>query len=171
MRKVGIVDHHASAIKTALVAIAQHNEGILNPSAVVEAARRKSNPLHEYFEWDDSAAAEQFRLAQATALIRRVRLTISRPAGVANEITLTTTRAFQSRPSQRRAAGGYESIDDIMRDDTKRGELLANVLTELRAIRHRYEQLTELSAVWDAIHLLEDDETSSEQPASTPSPA
>lgn len=48
--------------------------GYLTASAVVEAARDPSSPLHGEFEWDDSEAAVRYRLYQARTLIRRVRL-------------------------------------------------------------------------------------------------
>lgn len=40
--------------------------------AVVEAARPEDSPIHAQFEWDDSAAAEQFRIAQARRLVRSI---------------------------------------------------------------------------------------------------
>jgi hypothetical protein len=43
---------------------------------VVEAARDPNSPLHSAFTWDDAEAAEQYRLAQARVLLRRVRVEI-----------------------------------------------------------------------------------------------
>lgn len=42
----------------------------------LKAARPKSHPLHDEFEWDDAIAGERFRLLQAVMLIRRVRFEI-----------------------------------------------------------------------------------------------
>jgi len=36
---------------------------------VLELARPRSSPIHEFFTWDDTAAAEQYRLKQAQTLI------------------------------------------------------------------------------------------------------
>jgi hypothetical protein len=57
--------------------LATEHGGVVTPAQVVEAARDPANPLHEEFEWDDSVAAEQWRLAQARTLIRSIRVVVS----------------------------------------------------------------------------------------------
>lgn len=42
----------------------------LLPEAVVKRAANPNNPLHDYFEWDESKAAHSFRIIQAGELIR-----------------------------------------------------------------------------------------------------
>ena len=61
-------------IRDALRRLADGNGGVLLPENVVEAARDEASPLHEHFQWDDGEAARQWRLEQARALIRTVRL-------------------------------------------------------------------------------------------------
>ena len=50
--------------------------GTLTPKAVVDASRRSSAPLHDYFEWRDDVAAEKYREVQAKEIIRSVELVI-----------------------------------------------------------------------------------------------
>ncbi|MEE4236521.1 MAG: hypothetical protein V2I51_07335 [Anderseniella sp.] len=50
--------------------LAKAGGGRITPSAIVEAARDEDSALHAYFEWDDSTAAEQYRLMQARELLR-----------------------------------------------------------------------------------------------------
>lgn len=162
-----------SQLRTALERIASANRGVLNPHRVVEAARDPANILHHEFEWDDTKAAEGYRLAQAGILIRRVKLHILRSATQTREAQLTTTRAFQSRPTMRTQRGGYESIDDILKDEVKRLELLAQVLHEIGAYRRRYAELVELQPLWVVVDELtiEHEETSAAAPAvDAPSP-
>ena len=135
-------------VRSTLAAIVARDNGILNPRAVLDEARDPENCLHRYFEWDDARAGEAYRLAQVGALVRHVKLTIFRPATETRELTISTTRAFQSRPSQRSKAGGYEPLAAILGDEAKRAELLAQVLRELAAYRSRYAQLSELDVVW-----------------------
>ncbi|HAZ61006.1 MAG TPA: hypothetical protein DCY89_05470 [Gammaproteobacteria bacterium] len=47
--------------------------GALTPALVVEAATDPESPLHDAFDWDDSAAAHKYRLVQARSMIRSVR--------------------------------------------------------------------------------------------------
>lgn len=61
-----------AAIKAAIEATADR-QGVVTPSKVVEAARDVMSPLHAEFEWDDSVAAHEHRLATARELIRDIR--------------------------------------------------------------------------------------------------
>ena len=48
-----------------------HNDE-LTPELVVAEARRKTSPLHSYFEWDDAKAANLYRLKQAREILRSI---------------------------------------------------------------------------------------------------
>lgn len=65
----------APAVVDAINALARR--GRLTPEDVLAAARDKSSPLHDSFEWDDDAAAHAYRLDQARGLIRRVRVFVT----------------------------------------------------------------------------------------------
>ncbi len=146
------IDLRQHEIVKALEDIAASHGGYLRPASVVDAARDPSNPLHSEFEWDDSLAADNYRIAQAGALIRRVKFTIVRPATeAAKKITVSSVRQFQSRPSCRTEDGGYEQVTEIMSAPEKRDELIDQVLKELAAYRKRYAELVALSEVWVAI--------------------
>jgi hypothetical protein len=151
MKKPTSTDLRGEQIRAALKAIAAANSGFLNPVHVVQQARDPGSVLHDEFEWKDDAAAQAYRLAQASALIRRVKLTLLREDAQSKQITVHTTRAFQSRPSKRTEDGGYESVEQIMADPAKRDELSDQVLSELTAYRKRYADLLALSSVWVAI--------------------
>ena len=58
------------AIISELRTIAAKNDGLLKPEDVVESARPINSPLHTRFTWDDTEAANQYRLQQARQLIR-----------------------------------------------------------------------------------------------------
>lgn len=150
------IDMKNESIRAALSAIAEANGGYLNPAHVVDAARNASSVLHDEFSWDDEEAAESYRLAQAGALIRRVRFQIVKQDAKTKAVSIVTTRAYQSRPSAR-GNGGYESTEAIMADDEKREELLQQVLRELSAYRKRYAELSALTSVWNAIDSATDD--------------
>jgi hypothetical protein len=145
------VDMKMEAIRAALLALYESHGGVLAPQQVVDAARDPSNALHEEFEWDDENAAESYRLAQAGMLIRRIRLSVIKVDQGTKQLVATVTRQFQSRPSQRGGEGGYETVQDIMADDAKREELIAQVLREMGSYRKRYSELVELQSVWAAI--------------------
>ncbi len=144
-------DIQNEAIRSALLEIAETNGGRIAPSAVVEAATDPVHILHEYFQWDNDAAAAEYRLAQAGCLIRRVKFHVMKETEDAKTVNFTTVRAFQSRPSQRTEDGGYETVESIMESDAAREEMLQAALSELEAFERRYAQLQELAVVLVAI--------------------
>jgi hypothetical protein len=62
------------------------------PEDVVAAARPKRSPIHRDFEWDDAAAATEYRLAQARYLLRSIQVTFRNERDEPQE----PTRAFHS---------------------------------------------------------------------------
>lgn len=135
--------------------------GRISPKIVLDEARDPSSPFHHHFEWDDDAAAEQFRLAQAASLIRTWKGSLMRIDVETKIVHVTPTRRTQSPAGQRSKGGAsYETIESIMADPDKRADMLDTVLKELSAYRKRYAELHELAAVWDAIDvaLLERDD-------------
>jgi hypothetical protein len=50
--------------------------GKITPETVLEAARSKKALFHPLFEWEDSVAAEQYRLQQARTIINNIEITI-----------------------------------------------------------------------------------------------
>lgn len=84
-------------------------DGRITPEAVVAAARPKNSALHRYFEWRDKDAAHQFRLAQARALLRSIRVEI-----VTDRRTLVIPR--YTRDPARGDEQGYISHDALRTD-------------------------------------------------------
>lgn len=60
----------AQRVGEALAKVADANGGQLKPDAVVREAEQPRHYLHKFFEWDNKAAAEKYRLDQARHLIR-----------------------------------------------------------------------------------------------------
>lgn len=124
--------------------IAAKNGGVLPAGAVVEWARaHPKSELHKKFTWDNSDAADKWRLQQARVLIATV--TIEPREDV-------TVRAWVNLPSDR--AGdrpAYRPTVRVMSNTEHREELLAMVKDELGRMRRKYADLTELASVWSAI--------------------
>jgi hypothetical protein len=63
----------ADAARSYIIELAKQNSGHITAEQVVAAARDENSPLHDYFDWDDTTAAEKYRLMQGRTLIRTVR--------------------------------------------------------------------------------------------------
>lgn len=135
------------SVKAELHRIAAQHGGMLNPADVVEAARPKRSLLHRKFDWDDSAAAEKYRLWQARQLIS---VTVEFKG---TEEKPLLQRVFVSLSSDREQ-GGYRDLEVVLRDPPTRAELLQDALDELSRIRKKYRELEELSQLFAALDVV-----------------
>jgi len=125
--------------------IAKRAGGILQPEQVVEAARPEDSPLHSSFTWDDTEAAQNYRIWQARVLIR----TTVKYIDVAG--TQTPVRVFVSlTPDREQESGGYRTTVSVLSDRELRAQMMADALDELRRFELKYSQLKELAEVFAA---------------------
>ena len=133
-----------NAAKRELDRLQKKRRGTLRAADVVEFARDPKTALHNYFTWDDTEAAERYRIIQARRVIR-VFVTIeaqeARP--VRTYVSLMQDRA--------RPGGGYRSTASVMRSTRLRSALLQQALDELNATRMRYTAIKELATVWGEV--------------------
>jgi hypothetical protein len=94
-----------------LQAIAAANGGRLTAEMVVQAARDEESPLHDFFTWDDAAAAAEHRIAQARALIRSVRVVFR------TETVTVRAPYFIRDPEMPPSEQGYISLPQLRTDE------------------------------------------------------
>lgn len=138
-------DHPEAAIVGAhLDLLRQKMKGELTPQDVVSDARNPNSPLHSFFEWDDSEAAEQYRLGQARGLIRAVVAVY-----VSDAKPAVRHKMFVHIPEP--GAPHYREAGHALSQTKTREMVLQQAWTELQAWRKRYRDLLELSELFDAI--------------------
>ena len=117
-------------------------EGRLTPTLLVHRAPDTAHPLHNRFDWDDTSAARNYRLQQAAALIRSVRIvyaehTDGRPKDL---------RAFVAVKSENNPAEGvYQPVETAMTDPFTRELVLRNMRRDWLAFKRRYEHMAEFA--------------------------
>lgn len=113
----------------------EENDGLLTVTAIVEAAKEESSPLHKHFDWDDTHAAEKYREWQARALIQKCKITVEhRPD--------TIIRAYVSVPSDRKE-GGYRAVQDVLDDVNLRESLMKEMKMRIAYWQKQYYLLDE----------------------------
>jgi len=132
-------------VVAALRSLAEKHGGFLRAPDVVAAARPDSSPLHSYFTWDDSEAAQKYRLNEAARLIRVV------VAVIPGLKTSDPVRVFLSLKNDRNPLGGYRTSISILSDPEMRAVLVEEALSDMALFRRRYERLSELAAVFAAM--------------------
>lgn len=116
-----------------------YNEnGAIEPSVVVDQSRPKNAPLHSCFEWNDQVAAEKYREQQARVMIANV-VVVGEPT---NE---SYTRAFVHVEQT------YQPLYVVLESADKTSELLQSAMRDLRTFEAKYNELSELAPVFNAI--------------------
>lgn len=118
------------------------------PESIVDAARNPKSVAHPLFEWNDSRAAQEFRLVQARSLYGSLEVDViiySRDKPVVHRV-----RAIVN--SGRRE---YDPIEVAFSTPEKRDYILAEALRQLRALKRRYSSLSELAVVFTAFDQVE----------------
>ena len=115
---------------------AKNPEGLLLPQEVLDESRHPDHPLHQNFEWDDSSAAEKYRLDQARALIRCVILENENGDRAPAYISL-----FDDRQND---GGGYRATEDVLDSEEFLKSLARTAKIELGGWTKRYQVLTSL---------------------------
>lgn len=119
----------------------------LQPQDVVEAAKPKASPLHDYFEWDDAKAAVLHRNEQAKELMRFVHVPSTVKVG-----TLETIRVFHS--VQTPEGPRYISLQTVMNNDDYKEQVVLEAYRELLIWKQKYAQYSEFLSIFVAIEEL-----------------
>lgn len=111
---------------------------------ILDKARDTSTELHKCFEWDDSVAAEKYRLVQVRYLTSNlvIRRTEEQVAADTPEI-----RVFHKTA----ATGGYKPLQVIIQREDEYQALLDRAYAELHALKVKYQNLQELDYILSLI--------------------
>lgn len=124
----------------------------VKPQQMVDYAKaHKNSELHKCFTWDNTVAADKYRLYEARQIQRN--LIIRKLPTPENQEQQPKTIRLMMRTE---TTGGYKSIINIMRNDDEREKLLVMAKNELYAFERKYSTLadTELRDVLIAINAL-----------------
>ena len=114
----------------------------VKPEQVVERATNPESELHKCFDWDDSSAANKYRLYQARLVINHL-------------IVVTRDTDEEKEPVQFRVMLKNESTKDsaykqtlvMVRDEDEYRKLLDQAYRELHSFKQKYQCLSELAEI------------------------
>lgn len=102
------------AIRERLAKLAR--AGRLTPDQVVADARKPTSPLHDEFEWDDSKAAQKYRLEQARGLIASVEVQIQTTSRIVTSVAYVRDPRLSGREQGYVSTVTLRDEKDVARD-------------------------------------------------------
>lgn len=133
---VGIFHADAQTVAEEILSIGEE----ASAKDILDKARDESTELHKCFEWDDSAAAEKYRLVQARNITAN--LVIRRTEEEIKE-NKPEIRVFHKPES----FSGYKPIQVIVKHEDEYANLLKRAYAELHAFKIKYQNLQELDYI------------------------
>jgi len=127
-------------VRDVLVKLEDEN-GCLTPELLVEKAAKANHPLHDCFEWDDSAAAKSWRIEQARALIRSVRLVVT-----IDKVEFSTVRYVRD-PRVSSEEQGYVGIPSALQDADLAQQIIRQEFSRAEAALQRAEDVAKALGV------------------------
>lgn len=138
-------DDQAKRYGQYLDALNEELNGVITPDEVVERAQSELCTLHDWFEWDDTEAAKEYRVRQARDMMRYIVVDVKR-----EDDTQQTTRVFFNVKTDE--GRGYTTLQNVMSIEKLREQVIAGALRELEGWTARYRIYNELSGVVEFIH-------------------
>lgn len=127
----------------------QENDGFVTPEMVWKAAEDPDSPIHDDFEWDERKAAENHWKERARNLVNHIVVvrTYDEPADEGLKAFISVVVSEKKR--------AYVDIGTVKSDEEMRQDLIDSILAQLKVFQKRYEQITELDAIWAEIRKAE----------------
>lgn len=127
--------------------------GTLTTDLVLETAKDEDHPLHKYFEWDDSVAAQKYRQAQATAMLlasKMVLLLQREENGIAPKV-VSAERTEVRRLVAPFRGGGFKMRNAALSVEDERQALIERKKASLRGWCRETADIAELAEIRAAI--------------------
>lgn len=116
----------------------------ITPQEMIEKARDEQSELHKCFEWNDTVAAEKYRLQQArvvlSMLVFKPKTEEEQPVRI---FSLTTEKST------------YQPTKQFLVQADEYQDLLKRALAELEAFKRKYRTINELEGLFEAIDAIE----------------
>ena len=131
----------------------ESRNGTITSELFLEASRAEDSPTHDVFDWDDSSAAEKYRLHQAAKTICAIRVVVRTEKE--RDKPPEMTRAFVNIVEDGSRKAHYMNVSDALSNEETRCAVLARAMRELRSFQEKYSALSELAEVFAAIDNVE----------------
>lgn len=110
----------------------------ITPEQVLDAARSEKSIMHQFFEWNDSVAAEKYRKIQAQQLILKI-------AYVKDDEDTQPKRYYHNISYSTRE---YHPVEYVFQHEDAYSLLKKRAIDYLRNAEKKFAEIKELESVW-----------------------
>lgn len=115
------------------------------PQQILEKARDSNTELHKCFTWDDTEADEKWRISEARAVVRNLKIIEQKPD---KQTEPTTIRVFYKTDNE----SGYKPTKLILKKPDEYKSLVERCRSELLAIKQKFNSISEYEEIWEMIN-------------------
>lgn len=127
----------------------EKEKGEVTARDLVDRATPEDSALHRLFEWDDAKAADSYRLRQASEIL--CHLNIVREDTPEPTVVRAYMNVADDADNPTRRTGTFINTHDAFADENKRNLILRVAIRELKELQKKYQALSELAKVFEAI--------------------
>ena len=150
-----LTDEQAQRYGERIGALIEQNNGQVDRQSILEDARKKRSPLHDFFEWDDAEAANQYRLDQARYLLRNILVVVKIDDEQEEEVRAFHSVVVTADGSDEAHERAYVQIDRVLTESELKEQVIDQALKALISWKKKYQQYKELAVVVKAIDVLQ----------------
>lgn len=114
----------------------------VKPEQVLDKAKDSNSELHKCFDWNDTSAAEKYRLIQARDVIRHL-IVVKHD----DEDEREPVQFRVMLKNERTQESGYKQTIVMVKDDDEYKKLLNQAYAELHSFKQKYSCLSELADI------------------------
>jgi hypothetical protein len=119
----------------------------LTAETILDEAKKKSSPLHNFFDWDNTTAGEKWRLQQARILINEIKVIVNSKERYAFE-NVRITVCDQPEETTRE----YKPIMEILSKEEYRTQVIKQALENITYWKEKYSEYNELKPIFVSIN-------------------
>jgi len=143
-------DEQAQVYGDYLYGLFGERENTLTTHEVLSAARPKFSPIHNHFDWDDSEAAEKYRLWQARSLLNRLEVVVIYQDEEKSVKAFHNVHLEESEDTDE-PNRVYITVDTLAESEYFRRQKLEEALTKIKGWQKQYHDFKELGIIFGAI--------------------
>jgi len=145
-RGITLSEKKAEQYGLELIRLREKANGSLKTKDIVESARSEDSPIHKYFNWDDTKAAELYRRDQARHLINGI-VEVIIEEDEEREIPIF----FNIIEEDENGSQGYVMVEEVIKNGEYKNQLLQKAIQEIKHWQTKYKTLKDLGVIFGAI--------------------